>query len=58
MKPAMRTEIAILRAASGLQQKELADKLGVSTGHYQMVELGVRISKPLVNRVKAMLGRK
>ncbi len=57
MKPALRTEIAKLRAASGLQQKEVAAMLKVSTGHYQMVELGVRISGKITDRVKAMLGK-
>lgn len=58
MKPAFRTEIALLRKASGLQQKEVAAMLNRSLGHYQMVELGTRISQPIVDRVRAMLGKK
>lgn len=37
-----RTEVAKLRRASGLLQKELADRAGVSVTHLQKVELGNR----------------
>lgn len=55
MRPALRTEIAKLRKASGLQQKEVAALCGVSTGHYQMVELGTRKSQVIEEKVKTAL---
>lgn len=36
-----RTEIAVARLSAGLQQKEMAAKIGISTSYLQKVELGV-----------------
>ena len=50
-----RTEIAKMRCAAKIPQKEMADRLGVSTGHFQQVELGTRESKVLTARALAEL---
>jgi len=52
-----RTELAKMRVAAKIPQKEMADRLRVSTGHLQMCELGKRNSTALFERAKRELGR-
>lgn len=54
-RPPPKTEVAKLRQASGMPQKELADKLGCTREHLAMVEVGMRESKSLVVRARAIL---
>lgn len=51
-----RTEIARLRCAAGMLQKEVADKCGVSTYHFRMVENGKRKSEALLSRARKIIG--
>jgi transcriptional regulator with XRE-family HTH domain len=44
----LQTELAKMRVASGMLQKELADRLGIKQTHLQKIEAGIRKS----NRVE------
>lgn len=46
-----------MRVAARIPQKEMADRLKVSTGHLQMCELGKRNSMALFERAKRELGK-
>lgn len=52
-----KTEVARMRCAAKMPQKELADKLGVSVGHLQQVEYGKRESRSLCDRARRELGK-
>lgn len=52
-----RTEIAKMRVASGLLQKEAAALLGVSTHQLKEVECGRRVSRALCERAKTVFGK-
>lgn len=52
-----RTEIAKLRCAANIPQKELADTLGVSVRHLRAVELGEKKSKSLLDRARTAFGK-
>ncbi len=45
-----KTEIARLRCAAKIPQKEMANTLGVSVRHLRAVELGERQSKSVTDR--------
>jgi DNA-binding transcriptional regulator YiaG len=49
------TEIARMRVASGLSQKELADKLNIGRDHLAKIEAGVRQSNRVSKDAMAIL---
>lgn len=53
-----RTEIAKLRCAANVLQKEMAYVVGVSVGHYQMIELGTRKSNRVTQAATEFFNRK
>lgn len=38
----MKNKLFNLREGDGLTQKDIAEKIGITTSHYGMIELGVR----------------
>lgn len=40
---AVRKELKILRIEHSISQKELAEKIGISTGAYALIERGVKV---------------
>lgn len=52
-----RTEIAKLRYAADMPQKQLADILKVSVRHLRAVELGEKQSKSLSDRARIVFGK-
>lgn len=50
-----RTELARMRVAANVRQKELANRCGVTAHHLRMVELGQRTSVALCQRAKEAL---
>lgn len=53
----LRTEVAKMRKASGLSQKEAADKLGISNSYLQKVELGKLPPSRRIEREIGQLGK-
>lgn len=42
----MRTDLKVLRIKNGWSQREIAEKLGISTGSYSLIENGKRFGSP------------
>ena len=38
----MKNKLLVLREEESLTQKDIADKIGITTSHYGMIEIGVR----------------